>query len=428
MSYGSISLTTALILQNEVRDRYTLSSKEEVLIGRSPECDIVLDPDQYVSVSRCHVKLQIIKQGELSSWQVLDAGTTNGTFLNGKKINEPYILQSGDRITLGLKGPEFIFESCILNPTVLIGIPEEQDCIVSAPIVEIENVQQDPLFSSSVIETKEELVVSTDIAVESITTKPEPSLVIETKEELVKPAFSAIPKVVKDLSSASIIEKNIWNLFTLTEIDQFSSELGEVNSVAFSPNGQTLATAGSDKLIKLWNLTTKEEIITLSGHKLGVNAVAFSPDGQTLATAVSDKLIKLWNLITKEEIITLSGHKLGVNAVAFSPDGQTLATAGSEKLIKLWDLHTHTEKASLNTKHTLPIHSLAFSSDSQMFFSSGEDKSIKLFLTATLEEYLSFSISTDKLTALAISPNGKLVASAGALGILRLWNFISSDK
>ncbi|MDF5733705.1 MAG: AAA-like domain-containing protein [Rhizonema sp. PD38] len=82
-----------------------------------------------------------------------------------------------------------------------------------------------------------------------------------------------------------------------------------VNSVAFSPDGKTLASASDDNTIKLWNVATGKEISTLSGHKSDVYSVAFSPDGKTLASASTDKTIKLWNVATRKEISTLSGHQ-----------------------------------------------------------------------------------------------------------------------
>jgi WD40 repeat protein len=67
-----------------------------------------------------------------------------------------------------------------------------------------------------------------------------------------------------------------------------------VNSVAISPDGQTLASGSEDRTIKLWNAATGAVITTLSGHSRGVSAVAFSPDGQTLASGSWDKTIKIW--------------------------------------------------------------------------------------------------------------------------------------
>ncbi|RQH12285.1 WD40 repeat domain-containing protein, partial [Okeania hirsuta] len=110
----------------------------------------------------------------------------------------------------------------------------------------------------------------------------------------------------------------------------------EVNGVAFSPDGETIATASRDKTVKLWNRQGKL-LQTLTGHENEVWGVAFSPDGETIATASRDKTVKLWNRQGKL-LQTLTGHENEVNGVAFSPDGETIATASRDKTVKLWNV------------------------------------------------------------------------------------------
>ena len=153
-------------------------------------------------------------------------------------------------------------------------------------------------------------------------------------------------------------------------------------SVAFSPDGKTLASGSNDKTIKLWDVATGKEQATLKGHTergdfrgvqpgrqdagLGERgqddqavgrgdgqgtghpqgthetrcvSVAFSPDGKTLASGSEDQTIKLWDVATGKEKATLQGHTANVFSVAFSPDGKTLAACSWEDtVVKLWDV------------------------------------------------------------------------------------------
>ena len=135
--------------------------------------------------------------------------------------------------------------------------------------------------------------------------------------------------------------------------------LGNVNDVKFSPDGKYLAVATSVGIELRDAVTLKMERL-LTGHTDKVWSVAFSPNGKTLASGSIDHTIKLWDVATGSLIRTLTGHTDYVRSVAFSPDGRTVASGSDDKTIKLWDVSTGIVIRTL-TSHTYDVYSLTFS-------------------------------------------------------------------
>ncbi|NEP02475.1 MAG: TIR domain-containing protein, partial [Symploca sp. SIO2E9] len=190
-----------------------------------------------------------------------------------------------------------------------------------------------------------------------------------------------------------------------------------VNSVAFSPDGKTIASASWDKTLKLWN-REGELLQTLKGHKDWVYSVAFSPDGKTIASASSDNTVKLWNR-EGDLLQTLKGHEHWVYSVAFSPDGKTIASASSDNTVKLWNRQG--ELLQTLKGHENVVNSVAFSGDGKTIASASSDNTVKLWnrqgeLLQTLKGH------ENVVNSVAFSPDGKTIASASSDNTVKLWN------
>jgi WD40 repeat protein len=196
---------------------------------------------------------------------------------------------------------------------------------------------------------------------------------------------------------------------------------GLVNSVAFSPDGRTLASASHDNTVRLWDAATGRATQTLKGHSNWVQSVAFSPDGRTLASASSDQTVRLWNAATGRATQTLKGHSYGVNSVAFSPDGRTLASASDDDTVRLWDAATGRATQTLKG-HSGWVRSVAFSPDGRTLASASSDKTVRLWDAATGHATQKLKGHSGRVNSVAFSPDGRTLASASSDKTVQLWD------
>jgi WD40 repeat protein len=113
-----------------------------------------------------------------------------------------------------------------------------------------------------------------------------------------------------------------------------------MNSVAFSPDGESLASGSHDYRVRLWEVKTGRAVRTLEGHAGGVNSVAFAPDGESLASGSDDYSVRLWEVKTGRLIWSLEWNLGAVAAVAFAPNGKYLIAAGTAGRLQFWDVET----------------------------------------------------------------------------------------
>ncbi|NUM34087.1 MAG: tetratricopeptide repeat protein [Candidatus Brocadiae bacterium] len=152
---------------------------------------------------------------------------------------------------------------------------------------------------------------------------------------------------------------------------------GTLSSLAFSPLDRLFVSA-SDKEILMYSLDTGESFRTLSGHTDSVLSIAFSPAGKTLASAGKDKTVVLWDIREGKMIFRFTTHSQSVNHLAFSPDGKILASAGDDFKIIFWDVLEGKELKSFQA-HPDEILAIQFSLDGNLLVSIGKNSTIKFW-------------------------------------------------
>jgi eukaryotic-like serine/threonine-protein kinase len=240
---------------------------------------------------------------------------------------------------------------------------------------------------------------------------------------------------------------------------------GQARVVVFSPDGQTLVSAGSDispapldwknskgawttetnrMQLTLWRRSDKQRIRSFAGHLRMVHAACFSPDGNRLASGGADMLVRLWRVEDGQELMALAGHTDEVACVAFSPDGATVASgaarpragfganevtrfadySGDQQEIRLWNASTG-ELLWKIAAHRDGVLSIAFSKDGRTLASAGLDSNVRLWDTANGVLRSQSKIGNARLFSAAFSPDGNTLLCGGEDGYLTLWDLRS---
>nr|WP_268267503.1 helix-turn-helix domain-containing protein [Streptomyces coriariae] len=196
---------------------------------------------------------------------------------------------------------------------------------------------------------------------------------------------------------------------------------GRVRSVAFSPDGRTLAAGATDAPVQLWGAADHRTKVVLPAGTVGARAVAFDPRGRTLAVAARDGTVQVWDTDRGRRVASFTGHVGQVDALAYAPDGRTLASVGADRTVRLWDT-VRDRPAGVLEGHSDEVYGVAFAPDGRSLASGGADRTVRLWDLARHRTISVLSGHSDDVNAVAYTPDGATVVSAGGDGTTRLWD------
>ncbi len=205
-----------------------------------------------------------------------------------------------------------------------------------------------------------------------------------------------------------------------------------IYAVAVSSDGKRMAAGGCDRTIRVWDLDNDVNKIklnqTIENHADWILGLAFSEDGKHLATASRDKTAKVWNLEKKESLLTFPSHQEYVYDVTLLPKRKLGVSVGGDRNARFF---TNDPKSKNNGKQTRAmgghggqIFELAFHNDAKLplLATCSEDKTVRLWNAANYQALRTLTGHNDWVFCVALSPDGKLVASGAADGQVRIWN------
>jgi WD40 repeat protein len=209
-------------------------------------------------------------------------------------------------------------------------------------------------------------------------------------------------------------------------------EVGQFNighTIDLNHNGALLAEGGGWKnaAIKITEVATGKTYRMLEGHPGIINALAFSPAGSSLASGGSDRVIRFWDSRSGSISASFYGHQRSINALAFNPQGNLLVSSSQDETMNVWDLKSGALLRTIDVRDDgiWGVNAMSFSPDGKSFVSGGHNGSLKVWDTGLWKTERSLLIDNDevgKAMSVVFSPDGKQILSGHEDGKLRLWD------